>query len=166
MFQIPSSSKRLSIASDNYDRPEKTITDLTQNKTAIEEQLKDFEEISDEDLNFVNVNTQLKYLSYDIKNRRELFRFGGLLVKVNKEYLLLAGKEGKRFSAQRYTRDDKNKIIHTTRFFKKMKDTDLLKEKYEESFVQTEELVKKQNDIIEKQRKELMALKKKLGNTK
>ena len=80
--------------------------------------------------------------------------------------MLLAGKEGKRFSAQRYTRDDKNKIIHTTRFFKKMKDTDLLKEKYEESFVQTEELVKKQNDIIEKQRKELMALKKKLGNSK
>lgn len=166
MFQIPSSSKRLSSTSDNYDRPEKTITDLTQNKAAIEDQLKDFEEISEEDLNFVNVNTQLKYLSYDIKNRRELFRFGGLLVKVNKEYLVLAGKEGKRFSAQRYTRDDKNKIIHTTRFFKKMKDTDLLKEKYEESFVQTEELVKKQNDIIEKQRKELMALKKKLGNSK
>ena len=162
MFQIPSSGKRLS--NDNYDRPEKTLTDLSQNKTAIEEQLKDFEEIPEEDLNFVNVNTQLKYLSYDIKNRRELFRFGGLLVKVNKEYLVLAGKEGKRFSAQRYTRDDKNKIIHTTRFFKKMKDTDLLKEKYEESFVQTEELVKKQNDIIEKQRKELMALKKKLGN--
>ena len=42
----------------------------------------------------------------------------------------------------------------------------VLKEKYEESFVQTEELVKKQNDIIEKQRKELMALKKKLGNSK
>ena len=164
MFQIPSSGKRLS--NDNYDRPEKTLTDLSQNKTAIEEQLKDFEEIPEEDLNFVNVNTQLKYLSYDIKNRRELFRFGGLLVKVNKEYLVLAGKEGKRFSAQRYTRDDKNKIIHTTRFFKKMKDTDLLKEKYEESFVQTEELVKKQNDIIEKQRKELMALKKKLGNSK
>ena len=162
MFQIPSSGKRLS--NDNYDRPEKTLTDLSQNKTAIEEQLKDFEEIPEEDLNFVNVNTQLKYLSYDIKNRRELFRFGGLLIKVNKDYLLLAGKEGKRFSAQRYTRDDKNKIIHTTRFFKKMKDTDLLKEKYEESFVQTEELVKKQNDIIEKQRKELMALKKKLGN--
>lgn len=164
MFQIPSSGKRLS--NDNYDRPEKTLTDLTQNKTAIEEQLKDFEEIAEEDLNFVNVNTQLKYLSYDIKNRRELFRFGGLLIKVNKEYLLLAGKEGKRFSAQRYTRDDKNNIIHITRFFKKMKDTDLLKEKYEESFVQTEELVKKQNDIIEKQKKELMALKKKLGNIK
>ena len=162
MFQIPSSGKRLS--NDNYDRPEKTLTDLSQNKTAIEEQLKDFEEIPEEDLNFVNVNTQLKYLSYDIKNRRELFRFGGLLIKVNKDYLLLAGKEGKRFSAQRYTRDDKNKIIHTTRFFKKMKDTDLLKEKYEESFVQTEELVKKQNDIIEKQRNELRALKKKLGN--
>jgi hypothetical protein len=164
MFQIPSSGKRLS--NDNYDRPEKTLTDLTQNKTAIEEQLKDFEEIAEEDLNFVNVNTQLKYLSYDIKNRRELFRFGGLLIKVNKEYLLLAGKEGKRFSAQRYTRDDKNNIIHVTRFFKKMKETDLLKEKYEESFVQTEELVKKQNDIIEKQKKELMALKKKLGNIK
>ena len=86
MFQIPSSGKRLS--NDNYDRPEKTLTDLSQNKTAIEEQLKDFEEIPEEDLNFVNVNTQLKYLSYDIKNRRELFRFGGLLVKVN-NYIII-----------------------------------------------------------------------------
>ena len=79
---IPTASKRLS--SSDYERPSKTITEITQTKKDIEEQLKNFSEITDEDLNFVNVNTQLKYISYDKKNKKELFRFGGLLLKVNK----------------------------------------------------------------------------------
>ena len=150
-------TKRLS-QDDNYERPTKTITESIQNKKDIEEQLKDFEEISDEDLNFVNVNTLLRYISYDTVNKRELFRFGGLLLKVNKDYLLLAGKEGKRFSAQRYTRNAKNEIIHVTRFFKKIKETDLLKSKYNE----TTEIIEGQLSIIEKQQKELAELKKEL----
>ena len=113
-------TKRLSQDS-TYQRPEKTITELIQNKADIEEQLKDFEEISNEDLNFININTQLKYISYDKKSKKELFRFGGLLVKVNKDYILLAGKDGLRFSVQRYTKNDKNEILHTTRFLKELK---------------------------------------------
>jgi len=155
--------KKLSQNDGSYERPTKTITETLQNKKDIEEQLKNFEEISGEDLNFVNLNTQLKYLSYDLKNKRELFRFGGLLVKIAKEYIILAGKEGKRFSVQRYTNNDKNEIVHTTRFFKRIKETELLQSKLNETFEESNLIIEKQNDIIEKQRKELLALKKKLG---
>ena len=143
----------------SYERPTLTITETIQTKKDIEEQLKNFEEISDEDLNFINVNTQLKYLSYDKKNKKELFRFGGLLVKVNKDYLLLAGKEGMRFSVQRYSYNDKGVKIHTTRFFKKMKETDILKEKM------TDE-AENFNILIDKQQKEILELKKKLKQCK
>jgi hypothetical protein len=159
-FYIPP-PKKLS-QDESYNRPEKTITETIQNVKDIEAQLENFEEISEEDVNFVNINTQLKYLSYDKKNKKELFRFGGLLVKVAKEYLILAGKEGLRFSVQRYTRNEKNEIIHTTRFFKKMKETELLKTKLIDTVEESKDIIQKQNDIIEKQKKELLAMKKKL----
>jgi len=151
---IPISQK---LSTDSYDRPTKTITDMVQNKKDIEEHLKNYEEVSDEDVNFININTHLKYLSYDSKTKKELFRFGGLLVKIAKDYLVLAGKEGKRFSVQRYTKDSNEKVIHTTRFFKKIKDVALIKE-------QLDQTIEQSSEIIEKQRKELMALKKKLGS--
>lgn len=154
--------KKLS-QSDTYIRPEKTITESIQNKKDIEEKLQDFEEINNEDLNFINVNTLLRYISYDKKNKKELFRFGGLLVKVNKDYIVLAGKEGLRFSVQRYTRNDKNEIIHTTRFFKKIKETDILKSQLEEILEKSSDKIEQQNEIIEKQKKEILAMKKKLG---
>jgi len=148
---------------DKYIRPEKTITESIQTKKDIEEKLNDFEEITDEDLNFINVNTLLRYISYDKQNKKELFRFGGLLVKVNKDYLILAGKEGLRFSVQRYTRNDKNEIIHTTRFFKKIKETEVLKNQLDEVLEKSADKIEKQNEIIEKQKREIMAMKKKLS---
>jgi len=144
----------------SYERPEKTITESIQNKKDIEDQLKNFEEISNDDLSYVNINTQLKYISYDKQNKKELFRFGGLLVKVAKDYVVLAGKEGKRFSAQRYTLNDKGDIIHTTRFFKKIKETDALKSKLLETEESAAAIIDKQNQIIAQQKKELLALKK------
>jgi hypothetical protein len=148
---------------DKYIRPEKTITESIQNKKDIEEKLKDFEEISDEDLNFININTLLRYISYDKKNKKELFRFGGLLVKVNKDYIILSGKEGLRFSVQRYTRNDNNDIIHTTRFFKKIKESEILKSQIDEIMDKSTEKITQQNEIIEKQKREIMAMKKKLS---
>ena len=64
---IKSQGKRLS--GNDYERPNVTITETMQNKKDIEEQLKDFEEIDSEDLNFVPINTQLKYITYDKKNK-------------------------------------------------------------------------------------------------
>lgn len=153
-------SKRLSYST--YDRPNVTITESIQNKEDIEEQLKDFEEIPDDELCYVNTNTLLRYIGFDKKNKKELFRFGGLLVKVNKDYVVLAGKDGMRFSAQRYTYNDKNKKIHTTRFFKKMKSENILKDELEETKEKASAYIIEQEEIIKKQEKELEALKKKL----
>jgi hypothetical protein len=159
-------SNRLTFNDPDYIRPEKTITELVQNRKDIEEQLEDFEEIPEEYVSQINVNTALKYLSYDKKNKKELFRFGGLLIKVNKEYLVLAGKEGLRFSVQRYTKNDKNEIIHTTRFFKKIKETEILKNQLIDTMEQTNDIIQQKDDIIEKQKKELIALKKKYASKK
>jgi len=161
MIQI-TPPKKLSQDDRSYERPKKTITETMQNKKDIEEQLKSFEEIPEDDINFINLNTQLKYISYDKQNKRELFRFGGLLVKIAKEYIILAGKEGKRFSVQRNTYNDKNEIIHVTRFFKKLKESDILKAQLIDKEEQCISEVEKYETTIAQQKKELMALKKEL----
>ena len=144
---------------DGYVRPKRTKTELVQNEKNINEYLKDFEEIEDNKLPYVNLNTQLRYISYDIENECELFRFGGLLMKIEEKYIVLAGKEGKRFSVQRYIYDKNNKLVHTTRFFKKIKTEQLLKEQLNMTLDKSEDIINKQNTIIEKQKKELAALK-------
>lgn len=173
---IPNGGKRLS-KDDNYERPTKTITEIVQNKKGVEEQLINFEEVPDEDVSYINLNTQIKYLIYDKKTKKELFRFGGLLVKVAKDYVVLAGKDAMRFSVQRYVKDDRGEIIYTTRFFKKVKDTEILKKKLnnttilarerinqkEEIINEKEEIIKEQEERIKQQTKEIMAMKKKLG---
>ena len=146
---------------DGYVRPKRTKTELVQNEKNINEYLKDFEEIEDSKLPYVNLNTQLRYISYDVENECELFRFGGLLMKIEEKYVVLAGKESKRFSVQRYIYDKNNKLIHTTRFFKKVKTEQLLKEQLSMTLDKSEDIINKQNAIIEKQKKELAALKKK-----
>ena len=146
---------------DGYVRPKRTKTELVQNEKNINEYLKDFEEIDDSKLPYVNINTQLRYISYDVENECELFRFGGLLMKIEEKYVVLAGKESKRFSVQRYIYDKNNKLVHTTRFFKKVKTEQLLKEQLNMTLDKSEDIINKQNAIIEKQKKELAALKKK-----
>lgn len=158
---INNGGKRLS--QSDYERPTKTITESIQTKKDIEEQLINFEEIPNEDLCYVNLNTQLKYISYDKKTKKELFRFGGLLLKVEKEYVVLAGKDGMRFSAQRYTKNDKGEILHTTRFFKKMKDADVLKTKLTYTIEEKDDEISKQQMIIDQQKAQIMAMKKKMS---
>ena len=63
----------------------------------------------------------------------------------------------------KYSRNDKNEVIHTTRFFKKVKETELLQSKLNDTVEQSNSIIEKQNSIIEKQRKELLAIKKKLN---
>tara|TARA_B100001175_G_C19469244_1_gene620820 strand:+ start:307 stop:783 length:477 start_codon:yes stop_codon:yes gene_type:complete len=154
-IRIPSSRLK---KEDGYLRPKKTLTDSIQNQKSITEYLKNFEEIKNDDLPYININTQLRYISYDKKNKCELFRFGGLLAKVDRDYIVLAGKEGKRFSVQRYTKDNNGKILHETRFFKKIKNEEIMQEEINN----TVEVIDKQNDLIKKQKQEIAALKKKL----
>ena len=151
-------SNRLTFNDPDYIRPEKTITELVQNRKDIEEQLEDFEEIPEEYVSQMNVNTALKYLSYDLKNKKELFRFGGNLVKVEKDYLVLQGINNKRFCVQRYTRDSSNNIVHTTRFFKNKKESSLLEKQFNESYQEAVSIIEQQQKVIKKYEKKIASL--------
>lgn len=152
---------RLSMSKD-YIRPSKTATDKMQSANELKDFLNNYEQVKEEDVNFLPIGQLLRYIGYDKKNKREIFRYGGLLKKVARDYLILQGKNGMTFSCQRYTMDDGGNMIHTTRFFKKMNPELIIKEEYEEVLDKTEVLVKQQQTIIDKQKKELMMLKKQL----
>ena len=79
-------------------------------------------------------------------------------MKIEKDYIVLAGKDSLRFSVQRYTRNDKSEIIHITRFFRKIKEIDMAKEHINQS----QDYIKQQNDFIVQQKKEITDLKKQL----
>ncbi len=159
MLPIIQPTMRLSMSKE-YIRPSKTATDKMQSKDELNKFLSDYEEVKEEDVNFLPMGQLLRYIGYDKKNKREIFRYGGLLKKVAKDYLVLQGKNGMTFSCQRYTLDDMGNNIHTTRFFKKMKVEQLVRDEYEDVLDKSEGLIKQQQSIIDKQKKELMTLKK------
>lgn len=148
---------------NDFIRPTKTITDLMQNKKDIEAKLEGYEEVDEDDVNFITLGSHLRYLSWDREGKKELFRFGGLITKIARDYIILQGKEGKSFSVQRYTKNDKGDILHTTRFFKKVKKEEQLQRDLNETVEETADIMQKQSAMIEKQRKELHELKKRLS---
>ena len=150
---------RLSLS--EYERPKKTKTESVQDQKSIQQLLNDYVEVSSDELPYIPISTHLRYISCNIKNKCEQFRYGGLLVRVEKQYLILAGKEGKTFSAQRFTiNQNNNKVLHTTRFFKKLKKEELIQEELEETLDASKEIINKQNEMLEKQQKEIDQLKK------
>lgn len=150
---------RLSMSKD-FIRPKVTTTDRMQSKEELKKYLKDYEEVPEDDINFLPMGLLVRYISYDKKNRREIFRFGGLVKRIAKDYLILQGKQGMSFSVQRNTLDDTGNIIHKTRFFKRVAPEMKIKTEYEDALDKSEEVIQKQSSIIEKQKKELMTLKK------
>ena len=152
------------LSKNEYNRPKKTKTESVQDQKSIQKLLNDYIEVSQDELPYIPLNTHLRYISWNIKNKCEQFRYGGLLIRVEKQYLILAGKEGKTFSAQRFTiNQDTNKLLHTTRFFKKLKKEELIQEELEETLDASKEIINKQNEMLEKQQKEIEQLKKKMS---
>lgn len=144
----------------NYKRPKVTITESIQNKKDIQERLKDYVEITQEEMCMLPINSHVRYIGYDKKKKKELFRFGGLLMMVKPEYVVLSGKGGKTFSAQRYAYDSKGKKVHTTRFFKKISDKEKLESQLNETIERSNEMFQKQNKFIQEQQREIEKLKK------
>jgi len=145
----------------NFIRGKKTITDLMQTQDNVEQQLEDYQEISNEELDNVPLGVRLKYISYNKKTNKEIFRFGGIIRKINPDYLVLIGNNNLSFSTQRYTRNKNNEIIHTTRFFIKDKDIEKINESNQE-LIQNQQIIDQQNEIIQKQKREIEKLKRKL----
>jgi len=147
----------------DYERPPKTVTECLQKRHKIEEQLKDYVEINNDELESVKMKTHIKYIGYDINKKKELFRLGGILIKILPEYIILQGKY--RFSVQRNTYDSSGKIIHKTRFFKPIDKDEILQNELDITIKIANDTIGKQNAVIKKQQIELEALKKKIGMT-
>jgi hypothetical protein len=155
-------SKTKRICDDiGYIRPKKTISDLMQTQNNVEQQLENYQEISNEELDHTPIGVRVKYISYNKKTNKEIFRFGGVIRKINPDYLVLIGNNNLSFSTQRYTKNKNNEIIHTTRFFIKDKDIDKINESNQE-LIQNQQIIDQQNQIIQKQKREIEKLKKKL----
>jgi len=148
------------ISEDNYQKPKKTITDLVQTQDKVQEQLEDYQEISNEELDHIPIGCLIRYIGYNKKTNKEAFRFGGNIKKVDPNYVVLIGNNLS-FSVQRHTYNKNNEIIHTTRFFIKDKDIEKINEINQET-MKNQEIIDKQNEIIYKQKKEIEKLKKKL----
>lgn len=142
----------------DYKRPKKTLTEEYQNIDLIQEKLKNYVEVPFDDIDFIPLNTHIRYISFDPKTKKELFRFGGLLKSRFKEYMILSGKEEKTFSVQRYIKDNKGKIIYNTRFFKLKNKKEILEDKLQNTVEKSKEFLTKQNDIILKQQNEIEEL--------
>ena len=153
--------KTKKITDDNYIRPRSTICDLMQTQNNVEQQLEDYQEISNEELDNVPLGVRVKYISYNKKTNKEIFRFGGFVKKFNPNYLVLMGNNNLTFSVQRYTKNKNNEIIHTTRFFIKDKDIEKINESNQE-LIQNQQIIDQQNEIIQKQKREIEKLKRKL----
>lgn len=149
------------INEDDYNRPRKTITDLMQTQNNVEQKLEDYQEISNEELDHIPIGCHVRYIGYDKKKNIEVFRFGGVIRKIDPNYVVLIGNNNLTFSAQRFTYNKNNEVIHTTRFFIKDKDVDKINEINQET-IKNQEIIDQQNEIIHKQQREIEKLKKKL----
>jgi hypothetical protein len=155
-------SKTKRISQDiSYNRPRSTICDLTQSIERVQEILEDYQEISNEEIDNVPIGVHVRYISYNKKTNKEIFRFGGVIKKVDPNYIVLIGNNNLTFSVQRFTYNKNNEVIHTTRFFIKDKDVDKINEINQET-IKNQEIIDQQNEIIHKQQREIEKLKKKL----
>lgn len=154
------------LSKDSYKKPKKTITDTLQTKAAIKEKLYNYEEVPTNNIQDIAIGSHVRYISYDPKNKKELFRTGGIVRMIRSEYLVLSGKNNKTFSVQRYIRDpkSKSKILFTTKFYKKLKESTKLKKDLNNVVEKSEKMLKKQAAVIKKQNREILKLKKMLKN--
>lgn len=168
----PSNTIRLN--EDDYSKPTKTITDLIQTRDAIDEKLRNYTEVDNNQLELLPKNVHISYITYNIEQNMELFRMGGYLRKVAKDYIVLAGKGNKTFSVQRRiygNMKEKKQLLYVTRFFAKKKnsssysklsvngfDRETIKKEYEEALTKSTSFMKKQQEILEAKQREITEL--------
>jgi uncharacterized small protein (DUF1192 family) len=109
---------------NSFVRPAQTKTDLIQTKEQIIKILEGFEELEPDEVDYLKLGNIVRYIRYDRFQNREKLIYGGIVLKVFPEYVLIKGAGNTKFSAPRVTKNDKGKIIHITRFFKKQTQKD------------------------------------------
>ncbi len=151
-------------ADKDYQRPKKTQTDMMQNKQELMRFLKDYEEIEEDDIDYIPLGTLLRYISYDKNRKQEMFRYGGLLMKLDRNYMVLKGKNNLTFSVQRYIYDNQGNLLYTTKFFRRLNPQLKVREKEIEELEMAKDFMERQEKIIKKQKDELERLKNMINN--
>ena len=146
-----------------YQKPKVTITDLIQNNDDIKDQLKNFVEIPIKELDNLCLYTYIKYITFSVKENKELFRIGGKLIIVKDNYIILRGRNCN-FSVQKYVFQNGNKI-YTTKFFiksnKYKKKTQVLETELNETIDKANNMYLQQTVVINKQKEKINKLKRK-----
>ncbi len=176
-------SNTIRLNEDDYSKPTKTITDLIQTREAIDEKLRNYTEVDNNELELLPKNVHICYITYNVEKNMELFRMGGYLKKVAKDYIVLAGKGNKTFSVQRkiYSNKDKSQLLYVTRFFAKKKNStsyskltvggaqynrEAIKKEYEETLTKSTSFIKNQQEILEAKQREIAELRARLEEEK
>ena len=162
---IPSSTKYIypKLGSDTtYKRPKKTITDLMQSPEEINKKLEGFIEIDPVDLSSMTVGDYVRYITFDKIKHIQLFRTGGKVIKNSDDYVVLSGINNLIFSVQKCIKDENDKILFHTRFFKKINIYENQIKDMQFAIGQSHDLIKKQTKLLQKQQDEIRFLKKEL----
>tara|TARA_B110000908_G_C9930118_1_gene303533 strand:+ start:69 stop:584 length:516 start_codon:yes stop_codon:yes gene_type:complete len=143
-----------SLSKSNYQRPEKTYTDTLQNKDAMNAKLVNYERV--DSIEDVSLSTHVRYVTLD-KNKKQVFRTGGLLEKIHNKYVKL-NNGATWWSVQRYHyesangSDDGDEPIFETVFFRritKKEELNLKEAKYKSRETKLMEIIQKQNNKIQ-----------------
>tara|TARA_B110000967_G_C18574785_1_gene406675 strand:+ start:72 stop:521 length:450 start_codon:yes stop_codon:yes gene_type:complete len=129
-----------------YERPAQTYTDKIQTKAAMKKKLENYERA--DSIDTVEMDTHVRYVTLD-KERKQVFRTGGLLIKRHSKYVKLSNGR-QQWSVQRYHYgDDEETPIFETVFFYRISKQDEF-DKKEAKYI----------DVIKRQRAEIKKLQK------
>lgn len=143
-------TKRLSRQQD-WKRPETTATDaINQDEAQMMSKLENY--VETDNIDYVSLNTHVRYQVFDTRVGKYLFRLGGLLAMKHPTYVVLSnGKQS--WSVPKETEFQKQK--HTTRFFRILTPFEMQQKRLEEQKKDKDEVtLVAQQQMQELQRKE------------
>ena len=151
----------------NYVRPDVTITDMAIDDNDFRNQKLDgYMEVNEDEIDLLPPGVKVRYITKNPRTDELLFRFGGVIKLVEKEYLVLIGANNVTFSVQRYIYNSRKQLIFKTLFYVR-EDTlkKLDKKRMEEAstffknghiknkIIKNEKTIEEQDKIIEEQNK-------------
>jgi len=99
---------------DKYskNKPDQTITDILNDKgkESIEKELENYIEDIDQDELCYNIGAHIKYEVWDKQKNKYLFRLGGYLKLIKKEYIVLKNSDDKTWCVQKSKNGKKTKF--------------------------------------------------------
>jgi hypothetical protein len=130
-------------------------------KEFLDQKLDGYDEIPTEDIDNLMPGTKVRYVTYDPVKKRKLFRFGGVIKLVEKDYLVLIGNNNVTFSVQRNIYDKRGNHVYTTMFFVR-KDAIKKNNEYRAELIEKENELDEMEKELNKKEQEIKLLKAKL----